>query len=142
MAAGAAEAGGGALLLVGLATPAAVAALSGSMITAIRTVHLKNGPWVTGGGYEYNAVLLATLFSVAESGPGMLSLDALRGRSRWGTKWAIAALGAGAAGSYLATRYAERQTQLAGIDQELAPESGDAQAPSAADAAGATAGTP
>ncbi|MBV8958491.1 MAG: DoxX family membrane protein, partial [Actinobacteria bacterium] len=44
-AAGAAEAGGGALIALGLLTPAAAAALIGVMSTAIRTVHLKNGPW-------------------------------------------------------------------------------------------------
>src|SRR5437588_7005794 len=53
-AAGAAEAGGGVLLALGLFTPAAAATLIGVMSQAIRIVHLKNGPWVTEGGYEYN----------------------------------------------------------------------------------------
>ncbi len=44
IAAGAAEAGGGALLVAGLATPLAASALTATMITAIRTVHGKNGP--------------------------------------------------------------------------------------------------
>src|SRR6188472_2772757 len=61
LAAGAAEAGGGALLAAGLATPAATGSLAAVMLTAIRQVHLKNGPWVTSGGYEHAAVLLATL---------------------------------------------------------------------------------
>ena len=46
MAAGASEMGGGALLAAGLATPAAAAAITGVMATAIRTVHQPNGPWV------------------------------------------------------------------------------------------------
>ena len=50
-AAGAAEAGGGVLLALGLFTPAAAAAIIGVMSTAIRTVHMKNGPWVSDGGY-------------------------------------------------------------------------------------------
>jgi putative oxidoreductase len=36
------------------------ALLSGTMITAIRRVHAKNGPWNEAGGYEYNAMLIAT----------------------------------------------------------------------------------
>ena len=44
IAAGAAEAGGGALLALGLATPLAGAALTGTMLTAIDRVHAKNGP--------------------------------------------------------------------------------------------------
>ena len=47
IAAGAAEAGGGALLALGLATPLAGAALTATMLTAIHRVHLKNGPWAT-----------------------------------------------------------------------------------------------
>ena len=46
IAAGAAEAGGGALLVLGAATPLASAALIATMLTAIHRVHLKNGPWV------------------------------------------------------------------------------------------------
>ena len=29
------------------------------MLTAIHRVHLKNGPWLTDQGYEYNLVLIA-----------------------------------------------------------------------------------
>ncbi len=57
IAGGGAEAVGGALLTAGLFTPAAVGSLIGVMITAIRTVHLPNGPWAANGGYEYNLVL-------------------------------------------------------------------------------------
>src|SRR3954452_17714192 len=58
LAAGATETAGGALLAAGLATPLAAASLIGVMLTAIRTVHLKNGPWAANGGYEYNLVLI------------------------------------------------------------------------------------
>ncbi len=98
-AAGVAEAGGGALLVVGLETPLAAAAITATMITAIRTVHLKNGPWASNGGYEYNVVLIAAALALAELGPGPLSLDAARGRERAGTGWALAAAGAGALGA-------------------------------------------
>jgi putative oxidoreductase len=97
--AGAAETGGGLLFAMGAATPLAAAALSGTMITAIKTVHWEKGLWSSGGGYEYNLVLLAAVFGLTENGPGNLSVDAALGRGRWGTRWALAALAAGAAGS-------------------------------------------
>src|SRR3954452_10661158 len=56
-AAGLSEAAGGALLTAGAFTPVAAAAITGTMVTAIRKAHAQNGPWVSEGGYEYNAVL-------------------------------------------------------------------------------------
>jgi putative oxidoreductase len=111
LAAGAAEAGGGLLFALGAATPLAAAAISGSMITAIKTVHWEKGVWVSGGGYEYNLVLLAAVFGLTENGPGEWSVDAAVGRSRWGTAWAFAALAAGAAGSAAVLAAAERQAE-------------------------------
>jgi putative oxidoreductase len=99
IAAGTAEAGGGALLAAGLATPLAASVLTATMITAIETVHAKNGPWLNNGGYEYNVVLIAAALTLAEVGPGELSLDAARGRERSGSGWALAALAAGAIGA-------------------------------------------
>jgi putative oxidoreductase len=107
LAAGAAEAGGGLLLMLGLETAVAAALVQGVMLTAIRQVHWQNGPWVTNGGFEYNAVLASVLFGLVESGPGPLSLDAARGSKRHGLAWAALALGAAAAGSVAATRTAE-----------------------------------
>jgi putative oxidoreductase len=99
IAAGAAEAGGGALLAVGLATPLAASLLTATMITAIEKVHAKNGPWLTNGGYEYNVVLIAAALLIVEAGPGGLSLDAARGSERSGSGWALAALATGALGA-------------------------------------------
>ena len=99
IAAGTAEAGGGALLLVGLATPAAAALLTATMMTAVRTVHGKNGPWLTDGGYEYNVVLIAAALALAEIGPGPLSLEGRLGRARSGPRWALAALATGSLGA-------------------------------------------
>ena len=99
LAAGAAEAGGGLLFAMGAAMPVAAAALSGSMITAIKTVHWEKGIWTSRGGYEYNLVLLAAVFGLTENGPGNWSVDAALGKDRWGTGCAVAALAAGAAGS-------------------------------------------
>jgi putative oxidoreductase len=111
LAAGAAEAGGGLLFALGAATPLGTAAVSGSMITAIRTVHWEKGVWVSAGGYEYNLVLLAAVFGLTENGPGRWSIDGALGRSRWGTRWALAALAAGAAGSAAAIRAAKDEVE-------------------------------
>jgi putative oxidoreductase len=99
VAAGLAEAGGGALMVVGLETPLAAALLTATMLTAIKTVHFKNGPWASEGGYEYNVVMIAASLAIADLGPGPLSLDAARGRERSGAGWALAAFGAGAIGA-------------------------------------------
>jgi putative oxidoreductase len=64
--AGAAEAGGGALLATGLATPLAASVLTATMLTAIKSVHGKNGPWLNNGGYEYNVVLIGAVLTLVE----------------------------------------------------------------------------
>jgi putative oxidoreductase len=89
-AAGIAEAGGGALLISGVANPLAGAALTGVMTTAVEKVHLKNGVWVTKGGFEYNLVLVAALFAVTAEEDGV--------------GWALAQLAAGVAGGLAASR--------------------------------------
>jgi putative oxidoreductase len=98
-ASGATEAAGGVLLVAGLATPAATAALTGVMATAIRTVHLPNGFWNANGGYELTGTLIAALTALAETGPGNLSLDAVIGRKMSGPWWALGSLVTGAAAS-------------------------------------------
>lgn len=103
-AAGAAETSGGILLAAGLFTPLAAAELSAVMLTAIRTVHWRNGVWKANGGLEYPTVLLAALFALTDVGPGRLSLDAARGRPRHGLRWALAQLaGAGLASHLIVT---------------------------------------
>jgi putative oxidoreductase len=108
MRAGAVEAGSGALLALGLATPAAAAGITSVMTTAIRTVHQPNGPWVTDDGWEYPAVIMATVLTLTEIGPGPASLDAALGSERNGIGWALAALLAGVGGSTLVLRDWER----------------------------------
>jgi putative oxidoreductase len=103
MAAGAAEALGGLLLTLGAATPVAAALLTGTMTTAIRKVHASNGPWVTSGGWEYNAVLIAAVATVVDHGPGSPSVDEKQFPSWKGPAWTAAAIGAGVLGSYLVT---------------------------------------
>jgi putative oxidoreductase len=125
LAAGAAETGGGLLFALGAATPAATAALSAVMITAIKTVHWEKGVWSSGGGYEYNLVLLVTAFGLTENGPGGWSVDGALGKPRWGTAWALAALAAGAAGSAAALAAAAREEPA----EEPAPSADSAAVP-------------
>ena len=99
IAAGAAEAGGGAAILLGAFTPLASSALIATMLTAIRTVHGKNGPWVTNQGYEYNVVLIAAALVLAETGPGSPSIDSARGSDSHGVGTAALALALGVAGA-------------------------------------------
>ncbi|WP_225830846.1 DoxX family protein [Streptomyces sp. NK08204] len=73
-AAGLAEAGGGALLALGLATPAAGAAAAGAMAGAA-AVHVPSGFFAQSGGYEYAASLGLAATGLAITGPGRLSLD-------------------------------------------------------------------
>jgi putative oxidoreductase len=106
-AAGVAETGGGALLLAGAATPLAASALTGTMTMAIHKVHAPKGPWVTEGGYEYNAVLIAAVFAITAAGPGSLSID----RRQWGTAWALAELAAGVGGALAISKLSARQDE-------------------------------
>ncbi|MER5209065.1 DoxX family protein [Streptomyces sp. NPDC002838] len=73
-AAGLAETGGGTLLALGLATPAAGAAAAGAMAGA-SAVHVPNGFFNQSGGYEYAATLGLAATGLAVAGPGRLSLD-------------------------------------------------------------------
>ncbi|MDT0571202.1 DoxX family membrane protein [Streptomyces sp. DSM 3412] len=73
-AAGLAETGGGALLALGLATPAAGAAAAGAMGGAT-AIHAPNGFFNAEGGYEYAASLGLAAAGLAVAGPGRLSLD-------------------------------------------------------------------
>jgi putative oxidoreductase len=111
VAAGAAEASGGFLLAAGLLTPLAAAELSSVMITAIRVVHWRNGVWNSKGGVEYPAVVLAALFALVDAGPGRLSLDAARGRTRYGPGWALAQLAAAGLASHLVVTLGRRAAQ-------------------------------
>ncbi|MCE0765426.1 DoxX family protein [Pseudonocardia kujensis] len=99
IAAGVSEAAGGALLAAGLATPLATGLITGTMGSAVYHVHGPKGPWATQGGWEYNAVILAAAFAIADTGPGGLSLDHALGIERSGWRVALAQLVAGLVGS-------------------------------------------
>lgn len=121
--AGTAEAGAGALLLLGWLTPLAAAAIIGVMINAIATVHASNGPWVSDGGWEYNAVLATAATTFAFAGPGAWSVDAGLGWDLSGAIWGITAvlLGLVSAGAILSVRQsapAEEEAPAAPAEEE------------------------
>lgn len=108
--AGAAEAGGGLLLLLGLLTPVGAAGIIGVMTVAGIAVHLRNGVFNANGGYELNLVFVAVAVLLATV-PGDYSLDAaldLADDGVWGLAWGLGALALGVAGGIarLATRSA------------------------------------
>jgi putative oxidoreductase len=74
LAAGVAEAAGGAMFALAALTPLAGAGLVASMVTAIRKVHLDKGFWKTAGGYEFNLTLSAAVVAMVDSGPGSPSV--------------------------------------------------------------------
>ncbi|WP_329563808.1 DoxX family protein [Kitasatospora sp. NBC_01266] len=98
LAAGLGEAGGGALLIAGLATPAAGPVVAGTMLGA-SAVHFPHGFFATKGGYEYPALLGVCGMALGIAGPGRLSLDHLTGHrlnQPWLGALAFAAAAAGA----------------------------------------------
>jgi putative oxidoreductase len=112
LAAGVAEAGGGALLALGLLTPLAAAAIIAVMVVAVATVHVKNGVWATNQGYELNLVYAAAAFALATVDGGAWSLDNALGLDLTGAGWGLAALAAGllgGIGAIVAGRLASRE---------------------------------
>lgn len=91
------ELGAGTLLLLGLMTPLASAAIIGTCLVAAVTAHRANGFFVFRDGYEYVAALALTAFSLALIGAGKLSLDELFGWSVFdgGIRAGLAALAIG-----------------------------------------------
>ena len=105
--AGLVEVTGGLLLALGALTPLAAALVASVMIVAAVTVHLKNGFFVGGGGFEYNLVLGVAGLAVAFTGPGALAIDALLGLPLSGAFWGLVAFAVGVAGA--AVQLAQRR---------------------------------
>jgi putative oxidoreductase len=73
--AGAAEAFGGLLVLLGLLTPLGCVAIIAVMVNAILAVHAPKGFWNTQGGVEFPLVLIGVATALGFTGPGRISLD-------------------------------------------------------------------
>ena len=106
--AGLVEVGGGLLLALGLFTPLAAAIVLSVMLVAAVSVHLKQGFFITSGGFEYNLVLGMAGLVVAFTGPGALSLDALFGVAVSGAVWGAFAFVIGLTGAVI--QLAQRRT--------------------------------
>ena len=128
-AAGITETAGGALIALGAATPLAAAGLIGVMTTAIRKVHLPNGPWAANGGWEYNAVLIGALVALVETGPGRPSVDSALGRVRNGSGPALGALALGVGSAFatmaLGARGGSAQDAVPSPSSEVTDATGD-----------------
>ncbi|WP_406089717.1 DoxX family protein [Streptomyces sp. NBC_01013] len=110
IAAGLGEAGGGVLLALGLATPAAGAAAAGAMAGAV-AVHAPAGFFAQGGGYEYPAFLGFTAAAIGLTGPGRYSVDHVT-RHAFNQPWmvALAFVGSAAAAVAVVGKRAKGQT--------------------------------
>ena len=75
--AGGAEFFGGVALMLGLLVRPAAAVLAFTMLVAIFGVHIGNGLFMSNNGYEFGLALLAASSSLAVTGAGRASLDAL-----------------------------------------------------------------
>jgi putative oxidoreductase len=69
------ELGAGLLLIVGLFTPLACAAIISVMLVAGLLAHRKNGFFVFKDGYEYVLVLAVVCLLLGTTGPGRFSID-------------------------------------------------------------------
>ena len=78
------------ILALGLLTPVAAAGCFGVMFVAAVSAHLKNGFFVQNRGYEYTLVLGLAALSVAFTGAGALSVDALVGLHFGGIRCGLA----------------------------------------------------
>jgi putative oxidoreductase len=99
---------GGGMTAAGFLSPLGPAIITGTMLVAIQKVHAKNGVWLSSGGFEYNATLIAAALSLATAGPGAVSLDGLLRRQRAGLRWGVLALVLGAGGAAVTLAVAQR----------------------------------
>ncbi len=73
------EIGAGVLLVIGLLTPLACAAVISVMLIAGILAHRPNGFFVFKDGYEYVLALSVVCLALATLGPGRISVDAAAG---------------------------------------------------------------
>lgn len=76
------EVGAGAALVAGAATPLSAAAVVGTMAVAARSVHIRNGFFITAEGWEYVAALGVSSVAAAALGGGRFSVNRALGLDR------------------------------------------------------------
>lgn len=97
--AGLGETLGGLAFAAGLMTPLAAGVILATMLVAIFGVHLANGFFAQGGGFEHPLLIATVALGVAFAGPGPLSLDAVLGIDLSGVQWGLIAVGLGIIGA-------------------------------------------
>jgi putative oxidoreductase len=70
---------GGLFLALGLLSPLGNFAIAAAMLVAVALVHWAKGFWNGKGGFEFNLSILAAVTTLALTGSGNYSLDALLG---------------------------------------------------------------
>jgi putative oxidoreductase len=106
--AGVSEAGAGLLLVLGLVTPIAAAAVIGTLFVAA-SVHAKAGLWAQNGGFELPLFYSVTAAVLAFTGPGTYSLDNVVGLDRFaGSGWGVLAIAVGALAGFVVVSRARR----------------------------------
>ncbi len=108
---------GGSLLILGLMTPFAAAAVLGVMIVAVASLHWEKGFFNMAGGYEFNLMIATASVALAFTGAGRFSLDAAMNLGLRGIGWGMFAISLGVigAGIVLSLRQAARE---APVEQE------------------------
>jgi putative oxidoreductase len=133
LAAGVSETAGGAMLILGLATPSTGAATASTMAVAA-TAHGPKGLFASNGGYEYPAVLGLCTAALAIAGPGKISVDHLLNYRLSNKPAAILSLVATAATTVMVLR--RRQSALAATaEAEAAADAAEVSATKAETAA-------
>lgn len=104
------ELGAGALLVAGLLTPLAAAALISVMLVALVTNHWKNGFFIfrPGEGYEYVSFIALTSLALGTLGAGEWSLDdafEITAFDGWTGLWVALVVGVASAVGLLAVFY-------------------------------------
>jgi putative oxidoreductase len=110
-----AELGAGALLILGLLTPLAAAAVVGTMVVALVANHWKNGFFIfrPGEGYEYVLMITLVACALGALGGGAWSADHLLGFrvDGWAGLAVAAIAGGGGAALLLATSWRPEAAQ-------------------------------
>ena len=124
--AGLSEAGGGALLVLGLLTPFGAAAVIGVMTVAAVSVHGDKGLWATNGGYELPLLYAVGAAALGFTGAGSFSIDSAAGLHLDGWWWGIGAILLGLIGAALQLfRRDHALTAGAAYPAEAVAEAGD-----------------
>jgi putative oxidoreductase len=88
--AGAAELAAGVSLLLGIGTRLGALAVLGTQGVAVSKVHWSKGFDNMAGGWEFNALIMATALGVLLAGPGTFSLhEVLERRLQGGARWLL-----------------------------------------------------